>query len=105
MVAVSQTAEATGRGLDLRADGPDHRPRSGHSAATQSPELAFFSRLLGAKGIGRFAAARLASRTTLVTRRNGAEEITLRINWDDFTKGDAYLDKVPSSWSAGGPRL
>src|SRR5260370_37367566 len=46
MVAVSQTAESTGRRLDLSAVGPDHRPRSGHSAATQSPEPAFFSRLL-----------------------------------------------------------
>ena len=62
-------------------------------------------RVLGAKGIGRFAAARLASRTTLVTRREGAEEITLRINWGDFSQGDAYLDQVPITWSAGEPRL
>lgn len=52
-------------------------------------------RVLGAKGIGRFSAARLAHVTSVTTRRSGGEEVALRIDWGDFAQEDAYLDQVP----------
>ncbi|MBI0375496.1 sensor histidine kinase [Streptomyces albiflaviniger] len=62
-------------------------------------------RVLGAKGIGRFAAARLAHVTAITTRRVGEPEVTLRIDWGNFTEGDAYLDEVPISWSTATPSV
>ena len=40
-------------------------------------------RVLGEKGIGRLAGARLADEMLLTTRRAGAEEITLMMDWRD----------------------
>lgn len=62
-------------------------------------------RVLGAKGIGRFSAARLAHVTTITTRRVDEPEVTLRIDWGNFTEGDAYLDEVPVSWSTAMPSV
>ena len=90
-------SEATVRGAWMEIATP-YRQRSPRSETKGR-------RVLGAKGIGRFAAARLARQTTLVTRRDGAEEITLKVDWGDFTQGDAYLDQVPISWSASEPRV
>jgi signal transduction histidine kinase len=62
-------------------------------------------RVLGAKGIGRFAAARLAHVTTITTRRVDEPEVVLRIDWGNFANDDAYLDEVPVSWSAALPSV
>lgn len=62
-------------------------------------------RVLGAKGIGRFAAARLAHVTTITTRRVDEPEVALRIDWGDFANEDAYLDEVPVSWSTALPSV
>lgn len=53
-------------------------------------------RLLGAKGIGRFAASRLGSATTLrcwAISGTRLEETTVQVNWEDFS-ADKYLDAV-----------
>ncbi len=54
-------------------------------------------RLLGAKGIGRFAVARLGEVTKLVsvarTSEGKKERVTVEINWEDFAS-DVYLDEV-----------
>lgn len=54
-------------------------------------------RMLGAKGIGRFAASRLGSKTTLksVVRslKSGFEEVLVQIDWDAFSS-ELYLDEV-----------
>nr|WP_051055866.1 sensor histidine kinase [Kitasatospora sp. SID7827] len=62
-------------------------------------------RVLGAKGIGRFSAARLASVTELTTRRVDGSETTLLINWGDFVEGESYLDQVPVNWRVGDPAV
>ncbi|MFF6857177.1 ATP-binding protein [Streptomyces bacillaris] len=62
-------------------------------------------RVLGAKGIGRFASARLGHIATITTRRVDEQEVTLRIDWGDFTEGDAYLDEVPVSLSTTTPTV
>jgi len=74
-----------------------HRERQPRSESGQR-------RVLGAKGIGRFAAARLAHVTYLVTRRVDEEEVSLLVDWGDFSDDDAYLDEVPLLWSAGAPK-
>lgn len=56
-------------------------------------------RLLGAKGIGRFAAARLGNKTTLKStffasgKAKTPKEITVQINWSDFS-AEKYLDDI-----------
>ncbi|MEU1882941.1 sensor histidine kinase [Streptosporangium sp. NPDC020072] len=62
-------------------------------------------RVLGAKGIGRFAAARLAHVTTITTRRVDEPEVALRIDWGNFANEDAYLDEVPISYSTALPAV
>lgn len=71
--------------------------------ATESKVNRSFStegrRLLGSKGIGRFAASRLGELMTLSTSaisadRKSVEITTLRIDWKKFD-GERYLDQVP----------
>jgi signal transduction histidine kinase len=54
-------------------------------------------RLLGAKGIGRFAASRLGSKTTLSTisktKAGKFDRVTVTIDWDEFSS-DRYLDEL-----------
>lgn len=50
-------------------------------------------RVLGEKGIGRLAASRIASSTKIVTQRSNAQEVTVELDWDQFTQ-DIYLDEV-----------
>ncbi|MEU3390416.1 sensor histidine kinase [Streptomyces albidoflavus] len=86
----------TVRGTWLEIATP-HRHRS-----PQSERLG--RRVLGAKGIGRFSAARLAQVTSLTTRRRDEQEVTVRVDWGRFTKDDdAYLDQVPVDWVSGTP--
>ena len=52
-------------------------------------------RMLGEKGIGRFASSRLASELELVTRRRGAgSEVFGVFDWKQFEDDDLYLDEV-----------
>ena len=52
-------------------------------------------RLLGEKGVGRFAAARLASELELITRPPGSEkEVYAFFDWSQFDQEDLYLDEV-----------
>ena len=56
-------------------------------------------RVLGEKGIGRFAMARLADRLRVSTREPGAEvESTLSLAWEDFDDEDKYLDEIQIRW-------
>ncbi|MER5469821.1 ATP-binding protein [Streptomyces sp. NPDC002685] len=90
-------APSTVRGTWLEIATP-HRHRNPRSESGRR-------RVLGAKGIGRFASARLARTAAITTRRVGEPEVTLRINWGDFTDGDAYLDEVPVSLAIGQPSV
>lgn len=68
-------------------------------------------RMLGEKGIGRFAASRLSSMLELVSKRDSEEKETLAIfDWTQFDDEQKFLDevevliesKVPSEIRAGG---
>lgn len=62
-------------------------------------------RVLGEKGIGRLAAARLAAEMMLTTRRAGSDEVRLLIDWTDFDREDAYLDQIDVVWDVGTPSV
>lgn len=64
-------------------------------------------RMLGAKGIGRFAASRLGSKTVLrsvAERPDGQEEVLVQVDWDAFS-ADRYLEdiEIPMSRRKLGP--
>jgi signal transduction histidine kinase len=62
-------------------------------------------RVLGEKGIGRLASARLASEMLLTTRRAGSDEVRLLIDWRDFDRPNAYLDEIDVAWEVGSPSV
>jgi len=56
-------------------------------------------RVLGEKGVGRFAADKLARTLELVSRRNGdAREIRAIFDWDEFDSETRMLSEVKSRW-------
>lgn len=69
------------------------------------PKSAKGRRLLGEKGIGRLAAARLGSEMLLVTREKQSSEVSLLIDWTDFDKEGAYLDEIEVGWEVGEPAV
>ncbi len=61
-------------------------------------------RVLGEKGVGRFAAARLSSVLEMVTKETGADrEIVVRFDWSAFDKS-GYLDEVECEWFERAPK-
>ena len=59
-------------------------------------------RVLGEKGIGRFAASRLAEQLEVVTRRNGSEDsVHVVFDWSQFDDELRYLDEIQASWWTG----
>jgi len=62
-------------------------------------------RVLGEKGIGRFAASRLANRLLLVTRRPEAEfETTALFDWSQFDDEESYLSEIEVLWEETEPQ-
>lgn len=62
-------------------------------------------RVLGEKGIGRLAAARLGHEMLMTTRQPGEREISLLIDWAQFDREGAYLDEVEVAWEVREPDL
>lgn len=62
-------------------------------------------RLLGEKGVGRFAAAKLAEELQLVSRVANGSEVEVRLNWADFEDEEKYLDQVNISWTERSPNF
>lgn len=56
-------------------------------------------RVTGEKGIGRFAAARVARTLEMVTIPRGTkEQVTIRFDWGAFADQSRYLDEIKCSW-------
>jgi signal transduction histidine kinase len=56
-------------------------------------------RVLGEKGIGRFAASRLAEELYVVTKQKGdANETRAFFDWTQFDQEDKYLDEIQMLW-------
>jgi signal transduction histidine kinase len=61
-------------------------------------------RVLGEKGIGRFAASRLADVLEVVTRRSGIDsEVWVAFDWSQFDDEQKYLDQIEALWKEGKP--
>jgi hypothetical protein len=61
-------------------------------------------RVLGEKGIGRFASSRLADILEIVTRRTGMErEVRVLFDWRQFDNEERYLDEVEVIWEETEP--
>jgi len=61
-------------------------------------------RVLGEKGIGRFAASRLTNELLLITRRvETDQEITGLFDWSQFDDEEKYLDEVEILWEQKAP--
>ncbi len=61
-------------------------------------------RVLGEKGIGRFAASRLASFLEVVTRRVEMDhEVRVLFDWSQFDDEDKYLDEIEVLWEKAQP--
>ncbi|QDZ14667.1 MULTISPECIES: sensor histidine kinase [Micrococcales] len=78
--------------LDIATDTKRRNPRSDGGR-----------RVLGEKGIGRLATARLGEEMLLTTRKQDADEVKLLIDWTDFDREDAYLDEIEVAWEVGAP--
>lgn len=69
--------------------GHDHKAKD-RKAGKRTPR----GRLpLGEKGVGRFAVHKLGSVVEIVTRRKGADELVMKIDWDDVASSE-YLDQA-----------
>lgn len=56
-------------------------------------------KVLGEKGIGRFAASRLAKKLEVISRRRGSEkEVVAFFDWSKFDDENKYLDEVEVDW-------
>lgn len=56
-------------------------------------------RMLGEKGVGRFAADKLARKLELISRaQSSREEIRAEIDWDLFDDGERMLDEIKNRW-------
>ena len=63
-------------------------------------------RVLGEKGIGRFATSRLANNLEMVTRRaDSVLETRVAVDWTQFDAADKYLNQVKVRWSERKPRI
>ncbi|WP_419839388.1 sensor histidine kinase [Candidatus Poriferisodalis sp.] len=51
-------------------------------------------RVLGEKGVGRFATAKLGEQLEITSKMKNHDEVRLRVDWSDFENADLYLDQV-----------
>lgn len=58
-------------------------------------------RVLGAKGLGRFAVAKVGLQTSLITRTRDKPEVTLLVDWSAFADDEAFLEDVQVTWECG----
>ncbi|MCJ7575777.1 MAG: ATP-binding protein [Dehalococcoidia bacterium] len=62
-------------------------------------------RVLGEKGIGRFASSRLAEKLEVVTRRaDMRDEVRVLLDWSLFDDEEKYLDEIKVEWEQRPPR-
>lgn len=91
----SVSVEDDGHGMSLTVvEGSWMEPATNNKKVQRSSHI-LQRRLLGEKGVGRFAAARLATDLELTTRSLESEkEVYAYFDWSQFDNEDAYLDQV-----------
>ncbi len=64
----------------------------------------FKRRVLGEKGIGRFASSKISNLLEIVTRKRGSErEVRAIFDWEQFDDDTRYLDEVEILWNENEP--
>lgn len=58
-------------------------------------------RILGEKGVGRFASAKLSKKLKIITKELEGKEIVSFFDWTDFEKDEKYLDEISCDWKIG----
>jgi len=61
--------------------------------------------ILGEKGIGRFASAKLSKQLEMVTLKKNDKEISVLFQWDEFEQDDRYLDEIYCKWRISDPKI
>lgn len=91
----SVSIEDDGHGMSLTVvEGSWMEPATNNKKVQRSSPI-LQRRFLGEKGVGRFAAARLANDLELTTRSlESDEEVYAYFDWSQFDDEDAYLDEV-----------
>jgi signal transduction histidine kinase len=75
------------------------QPAASGKVAAETRTTARGRRVLGEKGVGRFAADKLARRLELVSRASGSpDEVRAIVDWDAFADSEAMLDEVEARW-------
>ncbi len=65
----------------------------------------FKRRVLGEKGIGRFASSRLADVLEVITKRDDRDyEVSVTLDWRQFDDEEKYLDEIKIPWSTSTPK-
>lgn len=65
----------------------------------------FSRRVLGEKGIGRFASSRLAEKLEVITRRSGTDsETRVTFDWSQFDDEEKFLDQIEVMWEQSKPK-
>jgi len=62
-------------------------------------------KILGEKGIGRFAAAKLSDQLEMITKTKDDNEVYVIFNWTDFEDSEKYLDEIDCAWQVRKPQL
>ena len=62
-------------------------------------------KLLGEKGIGRFASAKLSKNLDMITKTKDDNEIYAHFNWEHFSNDTKYLDEVDCEWEVRKPEV
>lgn len=62
-------------------------------------------RVLGEKGVGRFAAAKLGDQMVLTSKTCAGQEVHLRLDWRDFEDDSKYLEDIEIDLLVGETRL
>jgi len=102
-------AAAPGGEVEIRDDGSGMdldtllgrwmQPAASSKAAAGQKTTGRGRRVLGEKGVGRFAADKLARRLELVSRCPGSpHEVRAVVDWDAFADGEKMLEDVEARW-------
>lgn len=74
-------------------------PAASTKATAERKSSARGRRVLGEKGVGRFAADKLARHLELMSRCPGSShEVRVQVDWDAFADGETMLEDVPATW-------
>lgn len=111
LIRIEEEPELGGRmdvldnGVGMELNTVLHRwlePATGEKSRT--PRTDRGRRVLGEKGIGRFAASRLADRLIVATRTAGAPgETRVTLDWTQFDNEELYLDEISIPWNVVDP--